>query len=88
MGSPEIQMYYIAQGSKSSGVTLITFLYISLNINFEYSKEPSHLDDSFDYPQYTFLLKNTKIIFHLPPQIWGPDIGKLMQEIYHNQIFD
>ena len=39
------------------------FLLISFNICFGYSKEPSHLDGSFEDPQHMFWLRNKKIIF-------------------------
>ena len=41
----------------------IIFLSISLNICFGRSKEPSHRDGSFEYPQHMFWLRNKKIIF-------------------------
>ena len=41
------------------------FLPVSLNICFGCSKEPSHWDSSFEYPQYMFWLRNKKIIFLL-----------------------
>ena len=42
---------------------MIIFLSISLNMCFGFSKEPSHLDGSFEYPQHMFLLRNKRIIF-------------------------
>ena len=39
----------------------IIFLSISLNMCFGCSKEPSHRDSSFDYPQHMFWLRNKKI---------------------------
>ena len=39
------------------------FLPISFNICFGCSKEPSHLDGSFEYPQHMFWLRNKKINF-------------------------
>ena len=39
------------------------YLSDSLNICFEYSKEPSHCDFSFENPQHKFLLRNKKINF-------------------------
>ena len=38
-------------------------LSISFNICFVCSKELSHLDGSFEYPQHMFWLRNQKIIF-------------------------
>ena len=34
-------------------------------ICFWFSKEPSHLDDSFEYPEHRFWFRNKKIIFLL-----------------------
>ena len=39
------------------------FLPISYNICFGCSKEPSHRDGSFDYPQHMIWLRNKKINF-------------------------
>ena len=41
------------------------FLPISLNVCFGCSKEPSHQDGSFEYPQHMFWLRNKKNIFCL-----------------------
>ena len=41
------------------------FLPINFNIFFGCSKEPSHLDRSFEYPQHMFCLRNKKIKFSL-----------------------
>ena len=43
-------------------LNLIIFVF-SLNMCFGYSKEPSHWDGSFVYPQHRFWLRNKKIIF-------------------------
>ena len=40
----------------------IILLTISLNMCFGCSKEPSHRDGSFEYPQHMFWLRNKKII--------------------------
>ena len=37
------------------------FLPINFNICFGCSKEPSHWDGSFEYPQHMFWLRNKKI---------------------------
>ena len=50
----------------------IIFLPISLNMCFGCSKEPSHRDDSFEYPQHMFWLRNKKNNFLLHILIWGP----------------
>ena len=39
---------------------------------FGCSKEPSHRDGSFEYPQHMFRLRNKKTNFQLRPLIWGP----------------
>ena len=44
---------------------IINFLPINLNICFGCSKEPSHRDGSFEYPQYMFWLRNKKNNFQL-----------------------
>ena len=44
------------------------FLHIIFNICFGCSKEPSHWDGSFEYPQHMFWLRNKKIIFLLRMQ--------------------
>ena len=51
---------------------MIIFLSISLNMCFGFSKEPSHRDGSFKYPQHTFWLRNKKNNFQLRTLIWGP----------------
>ena len=48
---------------KFSAYNLYYFLPIILNIGFGCSKEPSHLDGSFEYPQHIFWLRNKKIVF-------------------------
>ena len=40
------------------------FLFISFNICFGCSKELSHRDDTFEYPQHMFLLRSKKINFN------------------------
>ena len=52
----------------------IIFLSISLNMCFGCSKELSHQDGSFEYPQHTFWLRNKKNNnFQLRTLIWGHD---------------
>ena len=36
------------------------------------SKEPSHRDGSFEYPQHMFWLRNKKKKFQIRTLIWGP----------------
>ena len=43
------------------------FLYISFIICFGCSKEPSHRDGSFEYPQHMFWLRNKKLLFDYWP---------------------
>ena len=50
----------------------IVFLPIYLNMCFECSKEPSHRDSSFEYPQHKFSLRNKKNNFLLGTLIWAP----------------
>ena len=50
--------------NKKIGCKIVNiFLSISFSICFGCSKESSHWDDSFEYPQQTFWLRNKKIIF-------------------------
>ena len=49
------------------------FLSISLNMCYGCSKEPSHQDSSFEYPQHMFWLRNKKNNFQLHILIWGPE---------------
>ena len=39
----------------------LLFMYNSLNVSFGCSKEPSHRDGSFEYPQHILLLRYKKI---------------------------
>ena len=39
---------------------------------FGCSKEPSHRDGSFEYPQHMFWLRNKKNNFQFSTLIWGP----------------
>ena len=48
---------------KVSAKSVNIFLPIIFNICFGYSKELSHCDGSFEYPQHMFWLGNKKIIF-------------------------
>ena len=57
----------------------LVFLPISLNICFGCSKELSHQDGSFEYPQHMFWLRNKKnnfgglnsLTIKTPTKIWG-----------------
>ena len=44
---------------------------------FGCSKEPSHRDGSFEYPQHMFWLRDKKNNFQLPSLIWGPDKDRM-----------
>ena len=46
---------------------------IKLNMCFGYSKERSHGDGSFEYPQHMFWLRNKKNNFQIHTPIWRPD---------------
>ena len=39
------------------------------------SREPSHRDGSFEYPEHMFWLRNKKKNFQLRTLIWGPGKG-------------
>ena len=69
-------MVYGAENTQFSKTNLrkivIIFLFISLNMCFGCSKELSHRDVSFEYPQHMFWLRNKKNNFRLRTLIWGP----------------
>ena len=50
----------------------IILVSISLNMCFGCSKEPSHRDGSFEYPQHMFWLRNKNNNFQLRTLIWRP----------------
>ena len=52
----------------------IIFLSTRLNMCFGYSKEPSHRDGSFLYPQHMFCSRNKKNDFQLHALVLGPEI--------------
>ena len=56
----------------SSSAIAIIFLSISLNMCFVCSKEPSHRDGSFEYPQNMFWMRNKDNIFPIHTLIWRP----------------
>ena len=51
---------------------LVIFLPIDLNMCFGCSKEPSHRDGSFKYPQHMFWLRNNENNFPIHTFIWRP----------------
>ena len=60
---------------------VIIFLPINLNICFGCSKEPSHRDVSFEYPQHMFWLGNKKNNFQVCTLIWRPVHGACILEV-------
>ena len=56
------------------------FSYIYLNICLGCSKEPSHRDGSFEYPQHMFWLRTKKIYSELGPYIRKPGTYNLLTE--------
>ena len=59
------------QINKILGCKIVNFfLPINLNICFGCSKEPSHWDGSFEYPQHMLWLRNKKINYWLHILIW------------------
>ena len=52
----------------------VIFLSFSLNMCFGCSKDPSHRDSSFEYPQHMIWLRNKKNNFQLCTLIWGPAV--------------
>ena len=49
---------------------------------FGCSKEPSHRDGSFEYPQHMFWLRYKKNNFQLQAFIWGPALVMLNLDLY------
>ena len=52
------------------------FLPINLNVCFGCSKEPSHWDSSFEYPQLMFWMRNKENKFPICTPIWRPAYNK------------
>ena len=50
----------------------IIFLPINSNMCFGCSKEPSHRDGSFEYPQHMFWMRNKENNFPIHTLIWRP----------------
>ena len=50
---------------------------------FGCSKEPSHRDVSFEYPQHMFWLRNKKNNFLLHTLIWGPDDSTIKERCFY-----
>ena len=51
---------------------VIISLPINLNMCFGCSKEPSHWDGSFEYPQHMLWMRNEENSFPIPTLIWRP----------------
>ena len=49
------------------------------------SKEPSHRDGSFEYPQHMFWLRNKTNNVHLRTLIWGPENKKVTFTTHKNE---
>ena len=62
----------------------IIFLSFNLNMCFGCSKEPSHRDGSFEYPQHMIWLRNKKNNFQLCTLIWGPCCNNKIHTITKN----
>ena len=61
------------------------FLLISFNICFRCSKDPSHWDGSFEYPQHMFWMKNKKInIFWYELLTKGQQNSQKMWKFYNS----
>ena len=63
----------------------IIFLPSNLNICFGCSKEPSHWDGSFEYPQHMVWLRNNKNTFQLCTFIWRPDLLIISRPVLHRE---
>ena len=61
-----------ASYAKNFSLNCDYLLSISLNMCFWCSKEPSHLDGSFEHPQHMLWMGNKKSHFQLRTLIWGP----------------
>ena len=55
-------------------------------MEFGCSKEPSHRDGSFEYPQYMFWLRNKKNNFQLHTLIWRAVITSKIYEMITTKI--
>ena len=58
--------------TKNESKKVNIFLFISFNIYFGYSKEPSYQEGSFEYPKHMFWLRNKKINYELHTLILRP----------------
>ena len=64
----------------------IIFLSIGLNMCFGCSKEPSHRDGSFEYPQHMFWMKIRKKYFQVRSVIWGPEYTTFLLGLKYGHI--
>ena len=60
----------------------IIFLSISINMCFGCSKEQSHRESSFEYPQHMFWMRNKNNKFQVHTLIWGPVLHSNIEFIY------
>ena len=67
---------------------VIIFLPINLSVCFGCSKEPSHRDGSFEYPQHMFWVRNKETIFQLRSLIWSPVIAHSFIKFGHLLVND
>ena len=73
---------------KKRKIAIFFFLSISLNICFGCSKEPSHRDGSFEYPQHMFWLRSKKNNFQVCTLIWGPEFALFtLMDFFHTYIY-
>ena len=59
---------------------VIIFLPTNLNICFGCSKELSHCDGTFEYPQHMFWMRNKENSYPIHTLIWRPDEMTLLKE--------
>ena len=81
MAHNDLMLLRYGQLSKNNLLKIgIIFLSISVIMCFGYSKEASHQDGSFEYPQHMFWLKNKKNNFQVRTLIWRPGSYQIIYE--------
>ena len=65
---------------------VIIFLPIILNMCFGFSKEQSHWDGSFEYPQHMFWMRNNENGFPIRSLIWRPDSFVVIYRFFSSKI--